>query len=516
MKYKLLAIVLILLSLNSSAQNILRVANINPNGSSFVSDLTVFNDKIYFAASDSDSRSQLWVTDGTEQGTTLVKSFCSGYNCFSPIILANLNNRLLFAAPYNNACALWSTDGTPSGTQMIKEVEVAICCTAYKRVVVNNKLYFTGNDGTSGYELWCTDGTTAGTYMVADIRPGFNGSDPRELCAFNNKVCFAASDSMNNTEPWISDGTDTGTHMLIDVSPTGSSDPEDFFSYNNTLFFCARDNNNNAPYNMWLSDGTYSGTHKLDTIDCYNFGLHFEYNSQLYISLDSIYTTDGTDTGTHPFANLHMGFPLIYHNKLYFDGSKGNYNDELWVSDGTYTGTQLLKEIDPSLSGSSVAKLTVFHNKLIFSASDGTNGREMWVSDGTATGTYKLLFPNATHSDPLSSYDFSPFIEYHGELYFGAEYDNSGLELWKFNDSPTSINETVPNTGALRLEPNPAKDFVTVYTTESSQIIITDLIGHVISTNEISGTATINVSSYSPGIYFIADKKGHSTRLIKE
>jgi ELWxxDGT repeat protein len=228
--HKLFAIAFLLVSLDASAQNIQRVANINPSGSSFASDFMIFNDRIYFVASDSETRSQLWVTDGTEQGTNLVKNFCSGANCYFPHMLAVLNDHLVFAAPYNNSFALWSSDGTPGGTQMIKEVEVAACCTEYKRVILNNKLYFTGNDGSSGNELWCTDGTATGTYMVADIRHGFDGSDPHELCTFNGTICFAAGDSANNTEPWISDGTDTGTHMLVDVSPSGSSDPRAFFS----------------------------------------------------------------------------------------------------------------------------------------------------------------------------------------------------------------------------------------------------------------------------------------------
>lgn len=515
--YKLFTLFFILYSLSSSAQHIQRVANINPSGSSFASGFTIFNDKIYFAASDSESRSQLWVTDGTEQGTTLIKSFCSGYNCNFPQILAILNDHLVFAAPYNNSWALWVTDGSPAGTQMIKEVQVATCCVQYKWVVINNKLYFTGNDGTSGNELWCTDGTTAGTYMVADIRPGYGGSDPQELCALNDKVYFAASDSIfSNFEPWVSDGTDTGTHMLKNVSPNGSSDPKGFFSYSNHLFFSARDDNNFAPYNTWISDGTTSGTHKFSTIATGNYDLHFVYNGRLYLALDSIYTTDGSDTGTHPFMNLNMGYPILFNNKLYFYGDKGNNNDELWTSDGTYAGTQLVKEIGPSLISSNIMKLTFFNNKLIFSATDATNGQEIWISDGTSAGTYKPQFPNANHTDPLTIYNRESFTEYNGELYFAAQYDTSGLELWKYNSAPAAINDLLQSHDTLSVIPNPATNYLQVSSAGNTDIIISDIIGHVVGRAKISGSKIIDISPYRPGIYFIRDGKGNYAKFAKE
>jgi ELWxxDGT repeat protein len=289
-----------------------------------------------------------------------------------------------------------------------------------------------------------------------------------------------------------------------------------FLAYNNKLFFSARDNNNNAPYNIWISDGNPSGTHKFNTIANNNYDLHFEYNAKLYVSLDSIYTTDGTDTGTHPVINLYMGLPILFNNKLYFAGSGPNNNNELWTSDGTYTGTALVKEINPTLNGSSIKKLTVFNNRLIMSAFDGSNGHEIWISDGTAAGTYKPQFPNATHSNPLSSYDSQPFLEYHSELYFGAEYDSGGTELWKYNDDPASTNEVIPYNGVLKTWPNPAKNSVRVYAPESGDIVISDLVGRTIATIKISGSTAIDVSSYRPGMYFIRDRGGHCIKFVKE
>jgi ELWxxDGT repeat protein len=59
---------------------------------------------------------------------------------------------------------------------------------------------------------------------------------------------------------------------------------------------------------------------------------------------------------------------------------------ELWKSDGTSTGTVLVKDIH--LTGSSQPRsLTDMNGTLFFTANDGVNGYELWKSDGTSSGT---------------------------------------------------------------------------------------------------------------------------------
>src|SRR5207249_3970510 len=61
---------------------------------------------------------------------------------------------------------------------------------------------------------------------------------------------------------------------------------------------------------------------------------------------------------------------------------------ELWVSDGTQSGTHLFADILPGSDGSYPGDLTVASSKLFFTANTaGYDDLQMWVSDGTTVGT---------------------------------------------------------------------------------------------------------------------------------
>ena len=67
---------------------------------------------------------------------------------------------------------------------------------------------------------------------------------------------------------------------------------------------------------------------------------------------------------------------------LYFSAYDTTFGRELWKSDGTASGTMMVKDIN-SVGSSSPGPFTAVGNTLYFQATDGTNGTELWKSDGT-------------------------------------------------------------------------------------------------------------------------------------
>ncbi len=142
-------------------------------------------------------------------------------------------------------------------------------------------------------------------------------------------------------------------------------------------------------------------------------------------------------------------FNLKVHNGLlYFTGNDGlGSGEELWISDGTITGTVLLKDINPTLNESSnPSRFAPSGGTLFFQATDGVNGIELWKTDGTITGT---LMVKDIYSGSSSSP--SQLTDVNGTLFFVATDDLHGEALWKSDGTPGGtvvVKDILPGPGS--------------------------------------------------------------------
>src|SRR5215813_4795078 len=76
--------------------------------------------RLLLAADDGVAGRELWATDGTTEGTTLVKDIAPGPDSSSPRGLTALGPPAIFRVPDGPPAGLWSTDGSGEGTVLVK------------------------------------------------------------------------------------------------------------------------------------------------------------------------------------------------------------------------------------------------------------------------------------------------------------------------------------------------------------------------------------------------------------
>ena len=131
------------------------------SGNSGVQQMTALGSRVFFT-----TFRKLWVTDGTAEGTVVVKDLGDSG---APRQLTAFGGKLLFLAPAQGE-ELWVSDGTTAGTRPLTDIAAPAPFNQTQFLkVLGGKVYFVADDLTHGAELWATDGTAAGTVRVTEF-----------------------------------------------------------------------------------------------------------------------------------------------------------------------------------------------------------------------------------------------------------------------------------------------------------------------------------------------------------
>jgi len=109
-----------------------------------------------------------------------------------------------------------------------------------------------------------------------------------------------------------------------------------------------------------------------------------------------------SDSSKHIYGAGELSCMTELNGKLYFVAQDTFGNEELWTSNGTEGGTQLVKDINPTGSAQ-IGNIMKAGNRLLFIASDNNNWDfDLFSSDGTPGGTIKVSDINQNWNDGLS------------------------------------------------------------------------------------------------------------------
>jgi len=161
--------------------------------------------------------------------------------------------------------------------------------------------------------------------------------------------------------------------------------------------------------------------------------------------------SDGTTEGTQPIVDAVPGINTVieglteFNGKLYFSTSDETNGEELWVTDGTAAGTNLVADINLGSRSSNPNSLTEFDGKLYFVADDGINGAELWSTDGTTAGTNLVEDINPGAGSSLARFNISndSLTVAGNELFFVADA-GEGKKLFKLADNSSVVDPVEP------------------------------------------------------------------------
>jgi ELWxxDGT repeat protein len=185
------------------------VRDISPGSSqSDPRNLTSYKNRLYFWASgDPAYGRELWISNGSDTGTYMFANINPGsasamtsastlYSAYNMIIKDSI---LYFNATTNQFGAeLWKTDGTSGGTTMVGDVIPQPNSNLYPEFLTmyNNTIYFRGLDFNGEYKLWRSDGTLAGTELLENTVATGSWSpmnSTEEFYVFNGSIWFRGS-----------------------------------------------------------------------------------------------------------------------------------------------------------------------------------------------------------------------------------------------------------------------------------------------------------------------------------
>jgi len=375
------------------------------------------SDGMYFFTTHINGIYSIYKTDGAEANTNLVLAIPQADTARHMSDLIVEGDTIFFTTKSNTTFKLWKSNGISTGTVVVKELTATGGDASGYLNSINGKAFFNYDSSTYGEEAWISDGSALGTVILKNIWSGSGDSDfaKGSVIKFNGKLFSEADDgSGKGSEVWMTDGTSAGTELLkdIEVGSDGSL-PADFVVADDVFYFTAF--TTGVGTQLWKSDGTSANTVAVKDMDPNStlrdidmFGGDFLYGNVKQAGVDKgllffaakngdygieLWKSDGTDSGTTMVKDLMAGVNyssrprdfVEFDHAVYFSAAAVDNSRNLWKTDGTEAGTVMIKSFGPDeLRG--IEQRGTF---LLLDIQKGSN-REVWRSDGTASGTYLL------------------------------------------------------------------------------------------------------------------------------
>lgn len=370
---------------------------------------------------------ELWRTDGTSDGTLRLLSYSSTTVGFPSItnsiklsnekIQNSINGGILFFASVTpKTRSLWKSDGTVEGTQIVKEFPANGISEYYNYVlekVGTNYVFIRYNPATYFYDLWKTDGTTAGTVQMKD---GFGNAQAvvQTIGKLGDKYYYSSSLS----ELYSTDGVTAVKEQDLPLSNFIHGQP--LFNKSQEFYYILKSSGTSKVITVYFVQGDMSNKKKLVEFDATSEDYKVLYANNEGVFLNKLDSSSNliaqvfvnkTTGNVITFSNLidyqRNNVPLKmleYQDQLYFGAPLKNdtnlVGNELWKLG--LNSPELVADVYPGsttffgmtiVNGSSPNRLFMLGGKLYF-VGNSSSGTKLYSLGNGSLGTDELLIKN--------------------------------------------------------------------------------------------------------------------------
>lgn len=402
---------------------------------------------------------ELWITEGNMQTTTLLSDInpsgdsLPGYALgFTNVV--NFQGEFVFfdADDGVNGRTLWVSDGTEIGTTLVANPFAQTNIAAFSKIIpFAQGVVFTTS---SGAMYWANSTTVSAISQIPtfdssaqnSLNNSFSSMSPDAFTILDSDAAnlwFIAKDSNGDLEPFQL--STSGQLTAYDVNPNGNSLAGSSAITDHGLVVVATANsgrqlalldsgnvtwltslmdtsNGNWPTNV----GTGLGLHSLDDkviFDAQTTGVNptlwaYDFNNGMTTSLSNEIVIPGERTDA-----------VINAGKIFFDCVTSTFGSELCSSDGTIDGTIVATDLSAGVVDSDVRHISILGEDIIFIASGDDVGFALWSLDSTGEITMQYDAYQGVGNDSESG-QFGNLIISDTQVLFVAQDGSNGNELY--------------------------------------------------------------------------------------
>ena len=420
-------------------------------------DMAVFNGSLYFAANDGANGRELWRLDTNAAAPVMAADIVQGPGSSSPSQLTVAGGVLYFRATTSTGFELWKYDGVSAA--LAADINTGAGGSFLTSLTAfGNEVVFRATDGTDGEELFAYSPAAGLKPLNVNRECAECGSNPYGLMVYEGRLYFGAAESSLIGEELLSyDGTAV-TRLTNGLAPSGP------IGVNGRLVYSA-----GLQITQLRSYEIATGFDTEIVLPAVNIsgpvaGGFTRMNDVVYFAAQNdlngreLWVTDGTQAGTRLVADVFAGPTgsdprnlIPFNGELVFSAIDAAAGRELRATSGS--GSRLIVDLAPGPASSAFDGLIVVSDLLFFGAGDGPT-EQPWVTDGTSTGTEVIRRAGGQLINPAGgSIDGARFTPFNGAIYFAARSSDFNTELWKIsvggsNQPPVAV-ATAPATAQV-------------------------------------------------------------------